>query len=76
MNKTLKIIRAILLANGFMVAIASSAMASPIPFSSYTNQESRADVIGWEYKTINGKLYKRLYNYTTKEWIGDWILCE
>lgn len=29
--------------------------------------------IGWKFKTINGVLYKRLYNYTTREWIGDWI---
>lgn len=34
----------------------------------------RSDDIGWQYKKINGKLYKRLYNFTTKTWIGDWIL--
>lgn len=34
-----------------------------------------ADSIGWRYKTINGKLYKRLYNYTKKKWVGDWIPC-
>ncbi len=34
----------------------------------------RADVIGWVYKEINGKLYKRLYNYTKQEYVGEWIL--
>ena len=36
--------------------------------------EPRSDVIGWKYKNIDGKLYKRLYNYTKEQWIGDWIL--
>lgn len=34
----------------------------------------RADVIQWVYKEINGKMYRRLYNYTKQEYIGDWIL--
>ena len=36
--------------------------------------EPRSDVIGWKYKNIDGKLYKRLYNYTKEQWIGDCIL--
>lgn len=36
--------------------------------------EPRADIVGWKYKTMDGKLYKRLYNYTKEQWIGDWIL--
>ena len=32
-----------------------------------------SDVIVWKYKTMNGKLYKRKYNQTTKKWIGKWI---
>lgn len=34
----------------------------------------QSDNIGWRFKTENGKTYKRLYNYTTKKWIGNWIL--
>lgn len=33
-----------------------------------------ADTIGWRYKTVNGKLYRRKYNYTKEVWIGDWEL--
>ena len=33
-----------------------------------------ADVLVWKYKVINNRLNKRLYNSSTKEWIGDWIL--
>lgn len=28
---------------------------------------------GWKYKIVNGVLYKRLYDYTNRKWIGDWI---
>lgn len=31
------------------------------------------DVIVWKYKVMNGKLYKRKYNQTTKKWIGSWV---
>lgn len=34
----------------------------------------RADNISWQYKTIDGKLYKRLYNYTTGKALSDWQL--
>jgi hypothetical protein len=32
----------------------------------------QSDDIGWRYKTINGVLYKRLYNFSKKKWIGNW----
>lgn len=33
----------------------------------------QSDVLRWYYKEENGKIYKRLYNASTKNWIGDWI---
>jgi hypothetical protein len=33
-----------------------------------------SDVLGWRTKEVNGKTYRRLYNYTRHEWVGDWIL--
>lgn len=30
------------------------------------------DITGLRYKTENGVLYKRLYNYSTNTWIGNW----
>ena len=30
---------------------------------------TRSDIIDWRYKTENGKMYKRLYKFTTYEWI-------
>lgn len=31
-----------------------------------------SDYIQYRYKEVNGKLYRRLYNYTTANWIGNW----
>lgn len=31
------------------------------------------DIIAYRYKIEGNKMYKRLYNYTINEWIGDWI---
>lgn len=33
-----------------------------------------ADIIDWRYKIEDGKMYKRLYNYTTQQWVGEWTL--
>lgn len=43
----------------------------------YVNNDNNimplADNIRWRYKSINGVLYKRQYNYTAKIWIGKWV---
>lgn len=31
------------------------------------------DVISWVTKVENGKVYKRLYNFSTATWLSDWI---
>lgn len=36
----------------------------------------RSAIIEWRFKAENGKIYRRLYNYTEQCWVGDWILCE
>lgn len=38
--------------------------------------QPHAAIIEWVFKEVDGKFYRRLYNFQTKEWIGDWILCE
>lgn len=32
-----------------------------------------SNTLQWYYKTENGKLYKRLFNTATNQWVGDWI---
>lgn len=34
------------------------------------------DIIVWKYMKINNKWYKRQYNTTTRQWIGNWILVD
>ncbi len=36
---------------------------------------ARKAITKWYYKTINGKLYKRLYDTTHEKWLTDWIPC-
>lgn len=33
----------------------------------------QADILTWVYDYRGTKIYKRLYNNTTGEWVGDWI---
>ena len=47
---------------------------SPIPDSNTATVSPRADIIEWRYKFENGKFYKRQYNCTRDEWIGNWVL--
>lgn len=35
--------------------------------------QPRKDDIRYRFTIIDNKIYKRLYNYSTCEWIGDWI---
>lgn len=31
-----------------------------------------SDAITWIYKVENNKLYRRLFNYSTSSWVGEW----
>lgn len=33
-----------------------------------------ADVIDYQYKVVDGVLYKRLYNYTLNKPLSDWVI--
>lgn len=54
-------------------------LASPItsiPVQAAPPQDAAmplADIIEWRFKIEDHSLYKRLFNYSTAEWIGDWI---
>lgn len=40
--------------------------------SSVEIAQPRAQIIEWRYKVENNKLYRRQYNCSTNEWIGNW----
>lgn len=68
-----KIFFATILVLGFMLNPISHVSVYASTNSTAEIVLSRADNIQYRYKFINGRLYKRLYNYSTQEWIGDWI---
>lgn len=35
--------------------------------------EPQSYALRWIYKIEDGKKYKRLYNASTRNWVGDWI---
>lgn len=65
----------------FLSAMLMSGLHLPFLNLSYHNADLPAettimplsDEVIWRVKTENGKIYKRLYNASTKTWIGDWI---
>ena len=42
--------------------------------STGNNAEVRKANIYWRYYELNGRVYKRLYDYDKDVWVGDWIL--
>lgn len=52
--------------------------ASSIPSAISANNISSimplSDVIVWKIKVVGGKTYRRRYNSTKKQWIGEWEL--
>lgn len=49
--------------------------AQTLPTKSNTSSVTpQSNIIEWRYKIVDGKLYKRQYDYTKEVWVGDWIL--
>lgn len=44
---------------------------APAQTSCTTQAEPRADEIGYQYRVINGIMYKRLYNFTQSKPLSD-----
>lgn len=73
MNKIILTISMILIFSIVPIS-AREDISSNIKNIQYTqNLIQKKDVLVWKYKSINGKMYKRLYNKTAGKWVGDWI---
>ncbi len=48
-----------------------SAHAATPPSSETVSPQ--ADIITWVYERRGNEVWKRLYNTTTDEWVGDWV---
>lgn len=72
MRKSKKIILAVLI--GVTLCSPVTALASSMESESHITVEPRVDAFKWKFKVFNRKLYKRLYNIKTGEFVGEWIL--
>ena len=73
MNKIIFTISTILIFSIVPIS-AREDISSNVKNIQYTqNLIQKKDVLVWKYKSINGKMYNRLYNKTTGKWVVDWI---
>ena len=79
-----KALYALLICSTLAVALPSlsiTSFAKPAVATERAAVEATSDITArkaitkWYYKTINGKLYKRLYDTTHEKWLTDWIPC-
>jgi len=73
-----KITRSKLMVFAGMALCAAAIFAAPAAsLTTYASDGSDvsvcADIIEWRYRIEDGKVYKALYNYSTGEFISDWI---
>lgn len=61
--------------------VMASENLEPKNYEAYFEKENYLDEVSpyahdirWRYKTENGKLYGRKFNYTTNKWVGQWEL--
>lgn len=69
-----------LAALGGVICMTLAVLFSPVSTLSTQAAASReetvmpmSDIISWVFRVEDGKLYKRLYNHSTWNWIGEWI---
>jgi hypothetical protein len=69
-----KLIKKGLLLSAFLIALSSVPAAMPVFAASPADETvmPAAYDIRYLYKIEDGKIYRRLFNYSTGEWIGEW----
>lgn len=56
----------------FVTPVATMPVQAQIP-TEEPGINPMSDIILWVYKIEDGKYYKRLFNFSSGEWVGDWI---
>ncbi len=74
-NITKKILAATGILACSLCLVATPAVTLPVEAAAGTEEgiNPRSDTYVWIYKEIDGKRYKRLFNNSTQEWVGEWI---
>lgn len=55
----------------FFCPVSNLPAQAAVPSASIVQPYS--DIIKYRFTIIDNKIYKRLFNYSRSEWIGDWI---
>ena len=57
-----------------LAVLASPIATMPVQAAAPNNEEIMPmhAIIQWRFKIENGGLYRRLYNYTINDWVGEW----
>lgn len=74
-SKIMIFLTCFLITNYFYTPVSAESANKPIHIAHECNATSiqpKSDIIRWRYKTVDGIIYKRLYNYTKQQWIGEW----
>lgn len=67
------ILTQILLGTAFCTSASAATVSQPILSSSTDRTITiQATEYVWVVKKVNGIVYKRLFNETTGQWVGDW----
>ncbi|WP_394525487.1 hypothetical protein [Lacrimispora sp. JR3] len=87
-NKKLLLCVSTLLALTFSTEAYAQTKPADIPYTPPTTAQSATssesdeyiaypfrDILGWRYKAVDGKMYRRQYNYSKQKWVGEWELC-
>ena len=80
MKKKITILLFVLFILGSTTAYAEDTYAAASPISSAIFADKgdtimpMSDAIVWKFQQIDGKTYRRRYNVTKGQWIGDWEL--
>ena len=74
MHKSAFFIIATLVASSFVLEtpVFATSVESSANLTSLNSIDSRKDSIGYQYKIINGVLYRRLYNFSSNKPLSNW----
>ena len=74
MQKSAFLIISTLVASSFVLEtpVFATSVESSANLTSLNSIDSRKDSIGYQYKIINGVLYRRLYNFSSNKPLSNW----
>ena len=73
LSKLLGLVGAAALSLGMFICPATTLPAQAATSNNEGVAAPQSDCIEWRYFIYEEKIYRCLYNYSTREWIGDWV---